>query len=239
MYNAANVSGQPIYRQNATVPQGQVNCQTPKFALPTVVNGKVYYAGFNGSTNQSYLFVSGLLGTGGTAPAPIPQAPSNAVATAQTSSSIAVTWTTHSTDEAGFTISRATTGNGAYQTAGTVGAGVTTFIDTSLAPSTTYFYQVEAYNATGNSSAARSAGVTTFPLDRPTGLVAYLPLDDGSVTTVVDATGNGHNGTVNGEVAYSTAGFINGAFLFHGTGFAASNIVVPNAATLQFSALPP
>ena len=234
-YNASSVAGQPIYSQNATVPQGAISCQLPKFALPTVVNGKVYYTAFNATTNQSFLFVSGLLNVG-TPPPPVPQAPTNAAAMALTSSTVGVTWTSNSTNEAGFTISRSTISGGSFQPAGTVGAGVTTYTDTGLTPNTTYYYEVQAYNASGDSPAAYTTGVTTFPLDQPTGLVAYLPLDDGNVTTVIDATGNGHNGSVNGEVTYSTGGYLNGAYLFHGTGFAASNIVVPNATTLEFSA---
>ncbi len=231
VYNATNIQGAPIFTENATVPNGNISCQNTKFSLPMVVNGKAYYTAYD-STNTGHLFVSGIIPSAAGTPA----APTGLSAVANTSSSTTLTWTRNSTNESGFTVSRATAAGGTFTTLSNVGAGVTTYTDTGLTASTQYFYQVVAYNATGNSTSSNIASATTFPLFTPTGLVAYLSLDDGPVAQVADSTGNGHSGTVNGETTYTGSGFINGAFLFHGTGFATSNIVVPNAASLQFSA---
>jgi hypothetical protein len=229
-YNAANVSQAPIFTENATVPPN-TGCQTTKFSLPMVANGKVYYTAFD-NTNMGHLFVSGLI------PPPVgsPAAPTNLAATATSLSSISLTWTNNATNESGFIIQRSSSANGTFTQVGTTSAGVTTFTDTNLSPATTYFYQVVATNANGNSFATNKASATTFPTYAPAGLVAYWNLDDGPVQTVTDVTGNGHNGAVNGELVYVSNGYINGCFLFHGTGFATSNIAVPNSAALQFAA---
>ena len=63
------------------------------------------------------------------------------------------------------------------------------------------------------------------------GLVAAYGFDEGSGTTVTDASGNGNNGTVaNGT--WSTAGKFGGALSFNGT---SSVVTVPNSASLQLS----
>ena len=46
----------------------------------------------------------------------------------------------------GFQIQRATSASGPWSVVGSVGANVTTFTDTTVDPSTTYYYQVGAFN---------------------------------------------------------------------------------------------
>ena len=61
--------------------------------------------------------------------------------------------------------------------------------------------------------------------------MAAYAFDEGSGTTVTDASGNGNNGTVaNGT--WSTAGKFGGALSFNGT---SSLVTVPNSASLQLS----
>ena len=229
-YNATNVSGSPIYTASSTLP-GNIGTQNTKFSLPMVANGKLYYTAYNGNSNTGYLLVSGLIATGPGTPA----APSTAVATANSASTITLTWTDNSNNEAGFSVKRSNAAAGPFVQVGNPGADVTTFTDTGLSPNTTYYYQVLAYNGNGSSAATNVASAKTFPTFSTSGLVAYWPLDESGGNTVGDITGNGHTGTINGESGL-VAGLINNAVEFHGTGQATSNIAVANKTDMQFAA---
>ncbi|HWB59872.1 MAG TPA: LamG-like jellyroll fold domain-containing protein, partial [Chthoniobacteraceae bacterium] len=228
-YNAANIAGNAIYTGNSTIP-GNITPQNTKFSLPMVANGKLYYTGYDGN-NNGYLLVSGLISSGSGTPA----APSLAVATPASASSIVVTWADNSNNETGFSIKRSTSAAGPFIQVGTVGANVTTYTDTGLAANTTYYYQILAYNGNGGSNASNVASATTFPYFNTSGLVAYWPMDETTGNTVNDATGNGNTGTIEGE-ALLQAGLINNGVNFHGTGQAASNVTVSNTSTMQFTA---
>jgi hypothetical protein len=93
----------------------------------------------------------------GTAPA----APSGLTATAASSSQINLSWTDNSNNETGFNIQRKTGSGGTYGQIATVGANVTTFMNTGLAAGTTYYYQVNATNAYGTSSWSNEASAAT------------------------------------------------------------------------------
>lgn len=229
-YNASNVSAAALFTGNATLP-GNISCQTAKFTVPVVANGKMYYTGFE-SNNTGHLFVNGILPTAtGT-----PTAPSNAVATTNSAGSITVQWTTNSTNESGFKINRSTSATSGFTQVNLTGAGITTFTDTGLNASTTYYYQVVATNSAGDSRATNVASATTFPTYAENGLVAYWNLDQANGTTEADSTANGHTGTLHGETTSGADGFINSGVNFHGTGQSASDITVPNKADLQFTA---
>jgi hypothetical protein len=164
-----------------------------------------------------------------------PEVPGNPVAAAVSSSQITVNWTDTSTDEVRFIVMRSSSPVGPFNQVGTVGTHVTSFTDSGLRADTAYSYQVLAFNSKGESAASPVATASTFPFFTLSGLIAYWNLDDGNSSTVADVTGNGHTGTVKGEVL-STTGFINGAYAFHGAGVAVSHIAVPNASALQFAA---
>ncbi len=230
-YNAASVSGNPIYSGHSTVPSGNISTQNTKFSLPMVANGKAYYTAFNAATNTGYLFVSGLLGASPGAPG----AASNLQGSGASAGSTVLTWTDNSNNESGFNINRASSASGPFSPVGSVGANITQFTDAGLSPQTTYYYQVIAANASGNSTPSNVAAATTFPVFSQTGLVAYWNLDSlGPNNSVADVTNNGHNGTANGEVVFTQGGFINGAFTFHGTRVV-SNISVVNSPSMQFA----
>jgi hypothetical protein len=97
-----------------------------------------------------------------TAVGPPPEAPSALVATPVSSSRIDLIWQDNSSDETGFKIERKT-GSGSYSQITTVGAGVTSYSNTYLSASTTYYYRVRAYKGTLNSNYCEEASATTLP----------------------------------------------------------------------------
>lgn len=97
-----------------------------------------------------------------TAAAPPPNAPSVLAATASGSSTINLSWTDNSTDETGFKLERKTGSGGTYsEIAGSIAANTTTYSNTGLTASTTYYYRIRAYNAVGNSSYSNETSATT------------------------------------------------------------------------------
>ena len=75
----------------------------------------------------------------------------------------------------------------------------TTFNDTGLAPSTSYSYRVRATDASNNvGDYSNTATATTTSAPPATGLVAAYAFNEGSGTTVADASGNGNTGTLSG-----------------------------------------
>ncbi len=115
--------------------------------------------------------------TTGTPPVTPPVAPSNLVATAASSTSINLTWSDNSNDEAGFRVYRGTTSGTVTTLVTTLGAGTTTYTNTSLTALTTYYYKVTSYNSAGESVASNIANATTgtppvTPPVAPSNLVA-------------------------------------------------------------------
>src|SRR5262249_13796346 len=101
-----------------------------------------------------------VLETGAT-PTP-PAAPSNLVAAAVSTSQINVSWTDNSGDETGFKIDRATDAGFTQNVVSvTVGANVTSFQASGLAPGTTYFFRSRSTNAAGDSANSNTATAAT------------------------------------------------------------------------------
>lgn len=71
-------------------------------------------------------------------------APASLAATALSYNKIKLTWADLSDDETGFEIVRSTTVDGTYTSVGTVGVNKTTFTDSALNSSTSYYYKVRA-----------------------------------------------------------------------------------------------
>ena len=96
---------------------------------------------------------------GGTTPTP-PSAPTDLVATADSTSQINLAWTDTSSDETGFVVDRSDNGIDYAQVA-SVGTDTTAYSDTGLASNTTYYYQVAAVNDGGSSAYSNTASATT------------------------------------------------------------------------------
>jgi chitodextrinase len=88
-------------------------------------------------------------------------APNNFSATAASFSQINLSWSDRSNNETGFEISRSGSTNGTYQVVHVTAAGVTSWQNTGLTPSTAYYYKVRAINATSASSLVGPVNAST------------------------------------------------------------------------------
>ncbi|MFH0889294.1 MAG: putative Ig domain-containing protein [Planctomycetota bacterium] len=125
----------------------------------TLYNFRVVGTNANGTTYGNDLTF--------TTPGILPNAPSNLIATAVSSSQINLTWTDNSINETDFKIERKTGVSGTYAQIATVDANVTSYSNIGLSTSTTYYYRVRAYNANGNSLYSNEASATTFSINAP------------------------------------------------------------------------
>ncbi len=81
-----------------------------------------------------------------------PVSPSNLVASSVSFKRIDLSWTDNSNNETGFEIFRSLNQASGFVTVGTTAANATSFIDSSLNASTTYYYQIRAISQYGESS---------------------------------------------------------------------------------------
>ncbi len=109
---------------------------------------------YEGSTNSAYS------NTASVATLPPPAAPTNLVATALSSSSIALSWTDNATTEAGYRVERSTDGLTFTQVA-TLPANATSYTNSFLASGTTYYFRVRAYEGSVNSAYSNTASAPT------------------------------------------------------------------------------
>jgi hypothetical protein len=74
---------------------------------------------------------------------------------------LTLTWTDKATNETGYRVERKTGSTGTYSQIAVLGANSISYVDPSLAGSTTYCYRVRAYNAAGVSAYSNEACKTT------------------------------------------------------------------------------
>ncbi|HEU4553432.1 MAG TPA: fibronectin type III domain-containing protein, partial [Chitinophaga sp.] len=105
-----------------------------------------------------------------------PTAPSNQSVTVVSYNKLKVNWKDNSSNETGFEVYRSTSSNGTYNIITTTGPDATSYTDTLLNASTTYYYKVKAINVAGSSALTAAASGKTSALPTkptaPTTLVA-------------------------------------------------------------------
>ena len=128
------------------------------------------YRSLNDSTSlksETVKFADVALVEGTTAVAPT--APSNLVAVSASDNKVNLRWNDNSSNEDQFRINRSTDGK-AWLYVTTTPAKSTSYTDTGLIKSTTYYYQIRAENAVGNSNYSNTASIS-IPLGiNPTSL---------------------------------------------------------------------
>jgi hypothetical protein len=160
-----------------------------------------------------------------------PSVPGGVTATAVSSAEVDVSWAastdTDATGVAGYVVAR----NGT--SVATVGAGTTSYADTTVVASTTYSYTVTAFDTAQNFSAPSSpATVTTPPGPSISGTDDLWHLDEVTGTTMVDSGQTPHPGLLHniglgvpGDPAFSGT-----SYGFNGT---SSFVSIPNSADLN------
>jgi Concanavalin A-like lectin/glucanases superfamily len=146
-----------------------------------------------------------------------PTVPGNLTATAISSGQIDLSWVASSDDVGvtGYLLERCEgLGCGGYAPLATVSAG-TTYSDTSVSAGTSYSYRAQATDAASNLSGYSNTATASTPAVG-TGLAAAYGFDEGTGVTVLDASGNGNTGTVNGGATW-VAGRYGNALSFNGT----------------------
>jgi chitodextrinase len=147
-----------------------------------------------------------------------PTIPAGVTATAVGAGQINVSWAA-STDNVGVTgylVDRSQgAGSSAFAQVGTPTG--TNFADTGLAAATVFNYRVRAADAAGNLSGYSTVTSATTASNVPSaGLVTAYGFNEGTGTTVKDASSNGITGTLSGAT-WTTAGKYGDALSFNGT----------------------
>ena len=171
----------------------ELMANTRKWNTGIVARGRIYFA----ADNKVYAFA---VSTGTPTPTPTPTptvggtpvAPSNLVATAVSSSQINLSWSDNSNNETGFVIQRTQDPTKLWNSVTTVGANVTSYSNTGLYTSTTYYYRVQAINSAGGSTWSNTASAKTpsqsTPTPTPTPGATITPTPTPTATPTATAT---------------------------------------------------
>ncbi|MFZ4707468.1 MAG: fibronectin type III domain-containing protein, partial [Bacteroidales bacterium] len=128
-----------------------------------------------------------------TPPATVPATPSNLIATATGTSVINLSWIDNATNETSYVLQRSLAAGSGYGTIATLAANTTSYSNTGLNSSTTYYYKVQAANSVGNSVWSNVANTTTAvagPPAAPANLVAKATGCNSVLLTWVDNSNN-------------------------------------------------
>ena len=125
---------------------------------------------------------------------------------AQPSSSLVLTWTDAASTETGFTVERSPNGSTTFVAIATLGANVTTFTNSGLAASTTYYYRVRAFNGAGPSGFSNTdAGTTAAPTSPPAAPTSPLPANGATNVTATTVAWAAASGATSYDVYFGTA----------------------------------
>ncbi len=95
-----------------------------------------------------------------------------------------LSWTDNSTNETGFKIDRKTGTSGTYAQIASVGAGITSYTDSTVTAGTNYCYRLYAYNTAGNSTyTAEVCGTPVAPVQTFTLAVTKAGTGSGTMTS--------------------------------------------------------
>ncbi|NJK84914.1 MAG: fibronectin type III domain-containing protein [Bacteroidales bacterium] len=99
--------------------------------------------------------------------------PENLTVLSNSGSTVVLSWTDSSDDEAGFQLERAESGS-QFEKIATLGQNITEYTDVNLKPGTTYFYRIRSYSFIAHSKFSNQVSVTTenFLLPAPSNLTA-------------------------------------------------------------------
>jgi hypothetical protein len=219
-YDASNISDE-LYGSDQGGARDQLG-QGVQFAVPTVADGHVFVG------TSTSLAVFGLLANSSSVP---PTAPSNLAATATAPTTVHLTWQQNSTNAASFLIFRSTADGSATQIGAATGTSAS-FDDTTAEVGMTYTYTIEAENAAGTSGSSNSATASTPAV---AGLVGYWQFDEGTGTSTADASG-GDDGTLAGDVTWTSGRIGPSAVEFQGTATDAADVDIPDEPQLRFTA---
>jgi hypothetical protein len=136
------------------------------------------------------------------APTPPPATPTGLSATAASSTRVDARWTDASSDETGFELQRSTSSSFTTPSTFTIAANGTSYADTGVAGSTTYWYRVRSVRGTTPSAWSAATSVTTPAATTPAyasavaadNPVSHWRLGEASGTTAADVKGV-NNGT--------------------------------------------
>ena len=162
--NASNETGYQVQRSSngttwSTI-AGTLPANSTTYSDASAAPGSTYYyrvRAFNDSTNSDY--------SNQATATTVPVAPSNLVGNATSSTRVSLTWGNVS-GETGYRVERSLDGS-TWSQIGTTGLNVTSYADTTVSPSTTYQYRVEAVNAGGTSDPSNVVTVTTPGTPQP------------------------------------------------------------------------
>lgn len=182
-YNAENTEGFRIERSKDDTtnwqPITEVGPDVRSFENLGLSPSTTYYykiRAFNPAGNSGY---SNITSATTFSDIPVPAAPTDLAADAESISQVTINWMDNASNEEGYIIERSRDGTN-WEIIDTIGAGAATgimnFQDIGLLPSTDYYYRVRAYNAGGESGYSNTANAKTFseimiPAD-PTDLTA-------------------------------------------------------------------